>query len=212
MNSSRIIHVLIVEDQGMFRNFLEQWLAEQSKFLLVGTAGSGEEALPLVTEHRPDIALVDLQLPGMDGLNFARAARQIRPHLRTLILTSLVDILTVSRVRESGVEGYLEKDASPEQLQEALNAVAKGGMYYSQKFRENLAREGARPEAVGKILSRREQDILSHVLQGRTSREISEIVALSPRTVEFHRSNIMAKLGATNVAELLATARQRGLQ
>lgn len=206
-----IIRTLIVEDQGMFRSFLEQWLAGQPAYQLIGSAGSGEEALEIVTTRQPDLALVDMQLPGMDGLHFVRAARQIRPHLRALILTSLVDVLTLNRVREGGVEGYLEKDASPEQLAEALATISGGGSYYSRRYREDLSREGAHPEAVGKILSRREQEVLSHVLQGRTSREISELIVLSPRTVEFHRANIMSKLGASNIAELVAHARQRGL-
>lgn len=205
------IRTLIVEDQGMFRAFLEQWLAGQPGFSLVGAARSGEDALLLVASERPDIVLLDLQLPGMDGLDFIRAARQIRPHLRALILSSLVDPLALTRVREGGVEGYLEKDSSPELLASALATVARGEPFYSSRFRENLAREGARAEAIGKILSRREQEVLTHVLQGRTSREISDLIGLSSRTIEFHRSNIMSKLGASNIAELLANARQRGL-
>lgn len=210
MNTPRI-RTLIVEDQGMFRAFLEQWLAGQRRFLQVGAARSGEDALALVATEEPDVVLLDLQLPGMDGLDFIRAARQIRPHLRALVLSSLVDPLALTRVRESGVEGYLEKDASPAQLAEALESVARGEPYYSTRFRENLARESVRPEAIGKILSRREQEVLTYILQGRTSREISDLISLSPRTVEFHRANTMSKLGANNLAELIAHARQRGL-
>lgn len=205
------IRTLIVEDQGMFRAFLVQWLAALPDFVLAGTAGSGEEALVLVATERPDLVILDLQLPGMDGLQFIRAARQIRPQLRTLVLSSLVDALALTRVRESGVEGYLEKDASPELLASALARVARGESFYSNRFLESLAREGGHPEAVGKILSRREQEVLSHVLQGRTSREISDLVDLSPRTIEFHRANVMSKLGAANLAELMTLARQRGL-
>jgi DNA-binding NarL/FixJ family response regulator len=89
--------------------------------------------------------------------------------------------------------------------------VAGGRPYFSRKFNEILAQESAKSEALGKILSRREQQVLTQVLAGRTSREIGEAIGLSPRTVEFHRANLMAKLGATNLAELLAHARQRGL-
>lgn len=206
------IRTLIVEDQGMFRSFLERWTQRQPRFTLVGVADSGEVALELVARHMPDVMLVDLQLPGMDGLACVRAARQLRPQLRALVLSSLVDALTLTRVRESGVEGYLEKDAQPEQLAEALNAVADGCTYFSSRFGETLARESAKALAVGKILSRREQEILSHVLAGKTSREISDIVGLSTRTVEFHRANIMGKLGATNLVELFAIARQRGFE
>ena len=205
------IRVLLVEDQGMFRVFLEQWLAGLPKFSHVGSAPSGEEALAQIATARPDLLVVDLQLPGIDGLEFVRAARQLRPQARALILSSLVDPLALTRIRESGVEGYVEKDGSPAQLAEALEAVAEGRRYYSARFAETLAREGARAQAVGKILSRREQEVLTHVLSGRTSREIGELIGLSARTVEFHRANIMSKLGATNATELVAHARQRGL-
>jgi DNA-binding NarL/FixJ family response regulator len=205
------IRTLIVEDQGMFRAFLERWLAQQSRFVVVGVAASGEDALAAVAEHAPDVMIVDLQLPGMDGLACVRAARQVRPQLRALVLSSLVDVLALTRVRESGVEGYLEKDARPEQLAEALHSVADGRPYFSSRFGETLAREKAKALAVGKILSRREQEILSHVLAGKTSREVSDVIGLSVRTVEFHRANIMGKLGATNRTEAVALAAQKGL-
>lgn len=206
-----IIRVMIVEDQGMFRAFLEQWLAGLSGFKLVASAASGEEALAQIASTDPDLLIVDLQLPRIDGLELVRAVRQLRPQARALILSSLVDPLALTRIRESGVEGYVEKDAQPAQLAEAIEAVAMGRNYFSARFAETLAREGAKPEAVGKILSRREQQVLVHVLAGRTSREISELIGLSSRTVEFHRANILSKLGATNTTELVARARQLGL-
>lgn len=203
--------VLMVEDQGMFRRFLVAWLADQPRYTLAGEAGSAEEALALVATARPDVLVVDFQLPGMDGLELVRAARQLRPEIRALVLSSLMDPLALTRVRESGAEGYLEKDAPPELLAEALAAVAAGRTWYSARFRETLAREGAKAEAVGKILSRREQEVLGHILAGRTSREVGELIGLSARTVEFHRANVMAKLGAANLPELVANARRRGL-
>lgn len=208
---ARKIRVLIIEDTRMFRVFLEKWLAGLPGYTLAGSVGSAEEALAVMAEVRPEVLLVDLQLPGADGLELVRAARQARPQVRALVLSSLVDALALTRVRESGVEGYVEKDAPPELLEEALDAVAAGRCFFSARFGETLAREGAKALAIGKILSRREQEMLTHVLAGRTSREIGETTGLSPRTVEFHRANLMAKLGATNVAELAASARQRGL-
>lgn len=208
---SRAIRVLIVEDMGMFRAFLEKWLAGLPRFTLAGSVGSAEEALAVMDVLRPEVLLVDLQLPGIDGLELVRAARQTRPQVRALVLSSLSDSLALTRVRESGVEGYVEKDAEPTVLEAALEAVATGRRYYSSRFSETLAREGAKALAVGKILSRREQEVLSHVLAGKTSREIGEQIGLSVRTVEFHRANLMAKLGASTPTELVANARQRGL-
>lgn len=202
---------MVVEDMGMFRSLLTGWLGGWARYEAAGEAGSGEEALAILAEARPDVLIVDLQLPGMDGLAFVRAARQIRPEVRALVLSSLVDPLALTRVRESGVEGYIEKDATPEQLAEALGAVADGRLFYSARFNETLAREGAKAQAVGKILSRREQEVLAHVLAGRTSKEIGELIGLSARTVEFHRANVMAKLGAENLADLVANARRLGV-
>ncbi len=204
------VRTLIVEDQGMVRAFFERWLATQPRFTLAASARTGEEALLLVEAARPDVVLVDFQLPGMDGLEFVRAARQVRPQLRALVVTSLVDALALTRVREAGVEGYVEKDAAPEVLAEALGAVADGRSYYSQLFKETLARETAKVQGAGKILSRREQQVLAHVLNRKANREIAELMSLSVRTVEFHRLNLMAKLNATNLTELTTAARLRG--
>lgn len=202
---------LLVEDQGMFRAFVERWLTLHPRFEFIGAAGSGEEALELVLTREPDLLVVDLQLPGMDGLDFVRAARQARPEARALILSSLMDPLALTRVRESGVEGYLEKDANPEKLDEAMTAVASGQQFFSARFIETLMRESAKPEALGKILSRREQEVLTQIIAGKTSREVADFYGIGLRTVEFHRANIMAKLGASNTAELLAQARNRGM-
>lgn len=204
------IRTMIVEDQGLVRAFFERWLATLPRFVLAGSARSGEAALRLVEKERPDLAIVDLQLPGMDGLEFVRAARQIRPQLRALVVSSLVDPIALTRVHEAGVEGYSEKDATPELLAEALTAVADGGQYYSKKFRDTLAAESAKVEGVGKILSRREQQVLELVLAKKTNREIAEQLGLGVRTVEFHRGNVMEKLGANNLTELVALAELRG--
>jgi DNA-binding NarL/FixJ family response regulator len=211
VTSAHVGRVLIVEDARMFRDFLENWVNSLSHFTVVGAAASGEEALQLMECAKPEVLLVDFQLPGIDGLEFVRAARQVQPQTRALMLTSLIDPLTLTRVRESGVEGYVEKDSSPDVLKRALTEVAAGRAFYSARLADVLLSDAGKMRAIGKILSRREQEVLSHVLGGKTSREISDVIGLSARTVEFHRANIMAKLGATNVAELVATARQRGL-
>jgi DNA-binding NarL/FixJ family response regulator len=207
---SAAIRVLIVEDQGMVRSFFERWLAGLPRFALAASARSGEEALLLVESTAPDVVLVDFQLPGMDGLEFVRAARQVRPQLRALVVTTLMDALALTRIREAGVEGYVEKDASPELLAEALTAVADGRSYYSQKFRDTLAEEARKAEGAAKILSRREQQVLAFVLARKSNREIAELMNLSVRTVEFHRLNLMTKLGATSLPELVTNAQMRG--
>lgn len=203
--------IFIVEDQGMFRAFLEQWLTGLPQFELVGAAASAEEALLLIAGAGPELLILDLQLPGMDGLEFLATVRPILPAARALVLSSLEDPLALTRVRESGAKGYLEKSSRPDELLAALETIAGGGTSYSTRYRETLGREQAKPLGVGKILSRREQEVLAHILIGRTSRETADLVGLSVRTVEFHRANLMGKLGASNVAELIANARRQGL-
>lgn len=214
MNTGDTLHsrhrVLIVEDQGMVRAFFERWVAEQPGFIVAASARTGEEALTFVGIATPDVMLVDFQLPGMDGLEFVKLARQIRPQLRALMVSTLTDPLALTRIRESGVEGYVEKDATPELLAEALGAVVSGRRFYSEKFHETIAREGANAESVGKILSRREQQVLGFVLDQKSNREIAELMGLSVRTVEFHRANVMNKLQAGNLADLVAAAKSRG--
>ncbi len=206
----RRTRLLVVEDQGLMRALFARWIESLPRFALAGAARSGEEALALVESTEPDVAMVDFQLPGMDGLEFVSAARQVRPQLRALIVSSLTDPLSLTRIRESGIEGYVEKDATPEVLAAAVEAVAAGRQFYSEKFREMIAREGAQAQAVGKILSRREQQVLGHVLTKKSNREIAEIMCLSVRTVEFHRLNLMTKLGATNLEQLTTQAKLRG--
>jgi DNA-binding NarL/FixJ family response regulator len=209
-NQEGKVRVLVIEDQGLMRGFFERWVNTLSGFALVGSARSGEEALALLGSAQPDVAIVDLQLPGMDGLSFVRAARQVRPQLRSLVVSSLSDPLALTRVRESGVEGYVEKDGSPELLTEALMTVVQGRSYFSKKSLETLARERVRSDGLSKILSKREQQVLAHVLALKSNQEIAELMALSVRTVEFHRANLMSKLGVNNVMELYQRVQTHG--
>lgn len=204
------IRVMIVEDQGIMNRFLQTWLASLPRFQLAAAVTSGEEGLARLESARPDVALVDFQLSLMDGLHFVQMARQVRPQLRSLVLTSLTDPLALTRVRESGVEGYVEKDATPETLAIALETVADGRAFFSDAFRRTLAQEDGKAQGLAKVLSRREQQVLARVLTGKTSREIGELLGLSARTVEFHRANLMAKLDAATLSDLVATVRRRG--
>lgn len=208
-SDKRAIRTMIVEDQGLFRGFLERWLATVPGFTLVASAATGEEALLHVESSRPDVVLVDYQLPGMDGLEFIRSARQIRPQLRALVISSLVNPLALTRILEARVEGYLENDSSPDLLTVAMLAVAAGETYFSEKFHEIMSKERSDAESIGKILSRREQQVMALVIKGKTSREIGLLMGLSARTIEFHRANLMTKLGAKNLAELATIAQLR---
>jgi DNA-binding NarL/FixJ family response regulator len=204
------VPVFIVEDQGMFRSFLEFWINGQSEYTVVGTAGSGEDALELLEISRPGLLVVDLHLPQMDGLQFVQLAKQRLPGVRALIVSALMDAFTLIRVKEGGVEGYIEKDAEPSDLSAAFKRVSEGGRYFSDRFTQVLREDKGRE--IGRFLSRREQQVVEHVLAGKTNRDVALILGVSSRTVEFHRANAMAKLGAKNLGELSRTVRQWGLE
>jgi DNA-binding NarL/FixJ family response regulator len=204
------VPVFIVEDQGMFRSFLEYWINGQAEYTVVGAAGSGEEALELLDVSRPGLLVVDLHLPKMDGLQFVQLARQRLPGVRALIVSALLDAFTLTRVKEGGVEGYIEKDAEPSALSAAFKVVSEGGSFFSDRFTQVLRQDRGRE--IGRFLSRREQQVVEHVLAGKTNREIADILGVSSRTVEFHRANAMAKLGAKNLGELSRTVRQWGME
>lgn len=204
------VPVFIVEDQGMFRSFLESWINGQAEYTVVGAAGSGEEALLLLEISRPELLVVDLHLPNMDGLRFVRLAKQRLPGVRALIVSALRDVLTLTRVKEGGVEGYLEKDAEPSDLHAAFKVVCEGGRYFSDRFTRVLREDKGRE--IGRFLSRREQQVVELVIAGKTNRDIADILGVSSRTVEFHRANAMAKLGVKNLGELSRTVRQWGME
>lgn len=209
MSSCKIV---IIEDQVLFRELLIKALEVEQAFSLVGEATSGVEGLALCRSAQPDLVLLDVQLPDVDGLEVAADLLKDFPDIRILALTSLKDDFTIRRVLEYGLAGYVEKDQPLPVLIEAIHAVAIGKTYFTQTF-DDLRREMVlNPNAYYKILSNREQQILSMVAEGLSSPEIAEALKLSPRTAENHRYNIMKKLDLSSVTELVAFAIKHGIR
>lgn len=197
---------VIVEDQFMFRDFLEKLVAGDDRFECVGATGDGVTGLELCQRLKPDLIFLDLNLPRLSGLALAAELKRTVTSCRILALTSCKDDASISSILELGFAGYVEKDQPITVLESAMVAVAKGRTYFSPTLDIVRRRMARNPHAISKILSLREQEVLRAVAKGGTSAEIAQTLGLSVRTVGNHRYNIMKKLDLKNAAEVVAFA------
>ena len=203
--------VAIIEDQRMFRELL-QALVNGSEWLnVVGTATNGAEGWDVCQRERPQVALIDIELPDTSGIDLGLRLKTLESPPVLVAVSSMVDPITTTRGFESGFHGYVEKNQSPEIVIEAIHTAAEGGLYFTDLVRQNRRHIFNEPDAVNKILSPREQLIIGHVSLGHFNREIAKQLSLSVRTVENHRYRIMKKLALGDAQELVNFGHQLGL-
>jgi len=197
--------IAIAEDQRLIRELLAQMLAREEGFEIVGQADTGREAIALVQSVRPDMLVLDVGLPDMDGIEVARSIRRTHPDLRILALSVHEEPQFVQRMLKAGADGYVVKSAAATELMGALRSLKEGRTYLSPAAARSPASGGAAP------LAPREREILVLIANGKRSAQIARELSISVGTVEAHRRNIMAKLGLHNVAELTKYAVREGL-
>jgi two-component system response regulator NreC len=205
------VKIVIVEDQTMIRDLLV-W-ACQSAFAksTVEQAADGAKAVERCQAMPPDLIILDLELPDGDGLDLLPKLRELAPGAKVIVLSSHTDDVTVHRVMQKRVEGFVDKNSQPlEMLREAVQTVMDGRRYLSPAVRDVWSRLRDEPEAFTKILSDREQEILGHVGRGLTNSEIAERLGLRAVTVQNHRCNIMARLGIHSTSHLIRYANEKG--
>jgi DNA-binding NarL/FixJ family response regulator len=204
--------VLIVDDHPLFRNGLRQVIQSDSRFELAGEAGDGEAAWKLIQEKKPDVAVLDVNLPGLTGLEIARKIRDKKLRTRVIILTMLKEEDLINRALDFGVNGFVLKENAVEDILDAIAAAAAGEHYLSPAVSSYLVRRRSRAEALAAHkpglddLTKAERRILKLVAEKKTSREIAAELFISPRTVEAHRANISAKLDLRGSHSLLQFA------
>jgi DNA-binding NarL/FixJ family response regulator len=208
--------VLIADDHGIVRDGLRLLLSTLDGLEVVGEAGDGMRLPALLEEQRADILLLDLNMPGLNRLQFIHELRQRHPRLKILVLTANTELATVRSVLDAGVHGYLSKGEDTGELLEALQAVRAGQRYIARSLRFTLDSPHARPQGDADLLAaveltRRERQILTLAAQGRSAREIAEHFSISPLTVRKHRENLMRKLDLHSPAELAAYAVRLGV-
>ena len=213
------IRIVLVDDHGVIRAGLKSLLKATPDIEVVGDVGDGAGAMQLATELDPDVMLLDIGMPGEDGIEVARKLKARLPRIRLLFLTMHEDESLLREAIAVGASGYVLKRADEAEIITAIRAAARGDLYVHPSMTRVLLRtaadDGAPHEAPGlpevEALTPRELDILRFLARGYTNRQIAEDLGLSVRTVEGHRANLMGKLGVSSRVELVTYAEAKGL-
>ena len=209
------IRLLVADDHPVVRDGLVAMLSTQPDLVVVGEAATGAEAVERAAALAPDVILLDLEMPGMDGVEALRQIRAARPDAPVIVFTAFdTDERIVSAVR-AGAQGYLLKGAPREELFKAIRVVSEGGSLLqpvvASKLLQHMSQQATERETSADSLTEREMEVLKLLAQGKTNKEIAAALVISERTVKFHVGSILSKLGAGNRTEAVTIAAQRGL-
>ncbi len=208
------IRVLIVDDHAILRDGIRSLLERQPGLAVVGEASNGYEALAQVEKLQPDIVLMDVSMPVMDGLEATRRIKQTHPDIRVLILTQHDNREYVKSLLQAGASGYVLKRSGGREVATAIRQVFEQGAFLEPNVTQQVIRDYAAPEPEHKPLPHltdREKQVLKLTVEGQSNKEIARILVISPKTVSVHRSNIMAKLGVRSSLELVRYAMKHNL-
>lgn len=211
------IRLLLLDDNCLFRKGLSALLSLQPDMSVAGDVGTGREAEQMSARLDPDVLLMDLRLAGIIGLDIAAQIKRRQAQIKVVMLTASRTEEYVRAALRQGIDGYVLKDASLEELLIAIRSVAKGKKYLSPDVSGHVVESFLHPEqSNGKssqldILTNRERGILQLIAEGRTNRSAAEFLCVSPKTVEKHRASLMQKLGLRNATEMTLAAIEMGL-
>jgi RNA polymerase sigma factor (sigma-70 family) len=211
------IRVLVTDDHAIVRDGICALLALTGDIEAIGVATNGREALEMVTKLSPDIVLMDIVMPNMDGLEATRRIRKQSPETKVIVLTQYEDREYVLPVIEAGASGFISKVAASSELASAIRAVYRGDSFLSPSIARllvddyrQLAREGRNKDTLEELTAR-EREILKLLVEGRSTPEIARMLVISPKTVERHKTNLMAKLDIHNRLDLFKYALRKGI-
>lgn len=213
------VKILIVDDQSLFREGLRTLLSVQPDFEVVGEAANGEEALRLAVQYRPNVILMDLRMPVMDGVIATQRLHEILPQCKVIVLTTFDDDENVFDGLRAGAVGYLLKDVGSEKLFEAIRAAERGEYFMLPSITAKVMAEFSRLsrlapaplDGLAEQLSPREKEILRLVATGATNRDIADMLVIAEGTVKNHLTNILGKLSVKDRMQAVMKAREYGL-
>ena len=201
--------VLLADDHGLVREGVRRLLEETGEIRVVGQAGDGHEALRLAHKLEPEVAIIDLSMPGLDGIELTRALAQELPKVKVIVLTMHANQEYAVRVLQAGARGFIGKGADGTELTSAVLKVARGGTYLPPELLESLPERFASSKAAADpvaTLSDRELQVLKMLAEGHTGREIGKSLHLSVKTVDTYRARLLTKLGLETTADLIRFA------
>ncbi len=211
MNQQRPIRVLVVDDHAMLRSGLRQFIEAYDDLALAGEARNGAEAVEKCNLEAPDVVLMDLAMPVMDGLDATRRILQKRPEIKIIILSSFHDQERVEQTLKAGAIGYLLKDVSAENLAQAIRSAYSGRSTLAPEATEALIQATRRKDNPGSDLSERERQVLALLADGQSNAQIAKELSISLTTVKYHVGSILSKLGVESRSQAIALAWQQNL-
>jgi DNA-binding NarL/FixJ family response regulator len=214
--SAESTRVLVADDHSLFRYGLKAMLANAEGFEVVGEAATGEEVVEKVAQTRPDIILMDIQMPGMNGIEATRRVLERNPSIGVVVVTMFEDDDSVFAAMRAGARGYVLKGADAEEVLKVVGAVAEGEAHFGPEIARRLmdffsAPKPAAPSEAFPELTARESEVLDLIAQGRSNAEIARRLYLSQKTVRNHVSHIFLKLQVADRAQAIVRAREAGL-
>jgi DNA-binding NarL/FixJ family response regulator len=209
--------ILIADDHAMVRDGVKNLIRQNKDLIVIGEAKSGNETLELYEQLQPDLLILDISMPDMNGMEVSRAILAKNPSANIVILSMYEDEDYISRCLEYGVKGYVVKNESGGELDYAIKSVLQGKNYFSRqaqdvifkKYSQNVSRKKQQEDTVK--LTKRELEIIRLISEGLTSQQMADKLFISHRTVETHRANLMKKIGVKNAVELVKKAQQLNL-
>lgn len=205
------IKLFILDDHQMLIDGLKALLVNESSYELIGTSNNAKEALALIDKQQPNIVLSDINMPEMNGIEFTRELKKKHPHIKVVALSMFGESNIISEMLNAGVSGYILKNTGKEELVNALNKVAAGGMFFSTEVSEELMKSVAantlQPNTANHVnFTEREKEIIQLIAKEYSNAQIGEQLFISERTVESHRKNIFRKAGVKTVVGLIKFA------
>ena len=211
MESTRLITVVLADDHAIVREGIAAKFRENPEISILGQCADGESALEMILTVQPDFAIIDLNMPRMSGAEVVRRVRQARCETKLIVLSITRDEPTIRELFRTGADGYVLKDGPARHLIEAINYIRDGGQYLTPLLRRESIENSRDSKDPMALLSKREFEVFSFLVDGMRPKDIAKILEISPKTVDTYRANIMRKLEVDGIAGLVRLAIQRNV-